>query len=107
MQTARSLNGVSIRLTDERWEHITRGHPEMRNQTEKVLQTLNKPDRIQLGDTGELLALRRYDKTPVTTDKYLVVAYREVSLEDGFIITAYFTRRPSAARENLWTRSQP
>ncbi|MEM9946637.1 MAG: hypothetical protein AAF810_11300 [Cyanobacteria bacterium P01_D01_bin.36] len=107
MQITKSINGVPVRLTDERWAHITRGHPEMLNQAEEVLRTLNEPDKIQLGDTRELLALRRYDKTPVTTNKILVVAYRETSPEDGFIITAYFTSRPSTTRETLWIRSKP
>ncbi|MEO1396850.1 MAG: hypothetical protein AAFV90_28560, partial [Cyanobacteria bacterium J06634_5] len=77
-------------------------HIEMTDQDDKVLQTLSKPDRIQAGDSGERLAIRHYDKTPVTTDKFLVVAYRETSPNDGFVITAYFTRRFSNRRETLW-----
>ena len=65
MRIANSHNSVPIRLTDERWQHITRGHPEMIDQVDKVLQTVSKPDKIQLGDSGELLATRKYDKTPV------------------------------------------
>ncbi|MGB7084781.1 MAG: hypothetical protein WBD47_04455 [Phormidesmis sp.] len=104
MQTAQSHNGISIRLTPERWQHIIHNHPEMLDQDDKVLQTLNNPDRIQAGDSGEILALRCYDKTPVTTDKFLVVAYRETSPSDGFVITAYFARRPSTRRKPLWMR---
>lgn len=104
MQIIKSHSGIPIRLENERWQHIIRGHPEMIDQAEKVLQTLSKPDRIQKGDSGELLALRRYEKTPVTTDKLLVVAYRETSPDDGFIITAYFSSRLSTRRETLWTR---
>jgi hypothetical protein len=104
MRTAQSHNSVPIRLTDERWQHIIRGHPEMTEQIDEVLQTLSEPDKIQLGDTNELLAIRRYEKTPVTTNKFLVVAYRETTLEDGFVLTAYFTRRPSTSRKTLWTR---
>ncbi len=104
MQTAQSHNGVPIRLTPERWQHITRSHPEMLDQNHKVLQTLSKPDKIQAGDSDEILALRCYDKTPVTTNKFLIVAYRETSPIDGFVITAYFARRPSTRRNTLWTR---
>lgn len=104
MQTTNSHNNVPIRLTDERWQHIARGHPEMIDQADKVLQTVSKPDKIQLGDSNEPLAIRQYTKTPVTTDKLLVVAYRETSSADGFIITAYFTSRPSTRREILWMR---
>lgn len=58
---------------------------------------------IQDGDGGELLASRFYERTPVTRT-YLVVAYREVDGTDGFVLTAYFTRRPSARRTTGWTR---
>jgi len=34
-----------------------------------------------------LLALRRY------RERYLVVPYRELSKDDGFVITAFFTTR--------------
>lgn len=34
----------------------------------------------------------------------MVVAYREVSLEDGFVLTAYLTSRPSVRRIMLWKR---
>jgi hypothetical protein len=104
MPSANAYNDVLIRLTPECWQHITQNHPEMLEQADKILQTLNQPDRIQVGDTDERLALRRYDKTPVTTDKFLVVVYRETSPTDGFVITAYFTRRPATHRKTLWMR---
>ena len=103
MQQAQAYNGIPIRLPPERWQHITQGHPEMADQEDKVLKTLSKPDRIQAGDSGETLAIRRYDKTPVTADKFLVVAYRETSPDDGFVITAYFTSQFSTRRITLWT----
>ena len=98
-----SRNGVPIRLTEERWQHIVRRHPEMDDQRERVLETLVEPDMIQQGDFGELLAVRFYPETPLTS-KFLVVAYREVSSEDGFILTAYLTRRPSVRRETIWKK---
>jgi len=83
----KSHNQVPVRLTDERWKHIVLRHPEMDEQRERVLETLGKPDIIQRGDFGELLALRFFKQTPLTS-KFLVVVYKEVSLEDGFILTA-------------------
>jgi len=65
------------------------------------LETLAEPDMIQQGDFGELLAVRFYPETPLTR-KFLAVAYREVSPEDGFILTAYLTSRPSARRVTIW-----
>ncbi len=68
-----------------------------------ILETIAEPDLIQAGDSGELLAIRLYDKTQLGR-KYVVVAYREGNAMDGFILTAYLTRRPSPQREVLWTR---
>ncbi len=103
MLVVRSRNGVPIRLTEERWRHVVDQHPETDGQRVKVLETLAGPDMIQKGDFGELLAIRFYAETPLG-EKYVVVAYREISAEDGFILTAYLTRRPSSRRETLWKR---
>ena len=98
-----SHNGVPIRLTTERWEHITGQHPEMATMRENVLETIGTPEMIQAGDFGELLAVRHYPTTPLTS-KYLIVAYRESAADDGFILTAYLARRPSVRRELIWKR---
>jgi hypothetical protein len=103
MLIVHSRNGVPVRLTEERWQHIVRRHPEMDSQRERVLETLAEPDMIQQGDFGEVLAVRFYPETPLTR-KFLVVAYREISSEDGFILTAYLTSRPSARRVTIWKR---
>lgn len=101
MLLIRSKNGVFIRLSEERWEHIRSRHPEMETQRERVFETIQAPDFIQEGDFGEFLAVRQYAATPVTR-KQLVVAYRETNPEDGFVLTAYFTSRSSAARRIVW-----
>lgn len=98
-----SCNNIPIRLTDERWQHIVERHPEMATQRERVLETVSRPEMIQQGDYGELLAIHFYHKTPLT-QKYLVVVYKEIGVDDGFIITAYFTTQPSVRRIVLWKR---
>ena len=98
-----SRNQVPVRLTEERWKHIRERHPEMETQRARVLETVESPESVQQGDFGELLAIRHYPQTPLTT-KFLVVAYRETSTDDGFIMTAYFASRPSAKRVVLWKR---
>ena len=103
MAIAFSQNGVPVRLTEERWQHIKRRHPEVESQQERVIQTLSEPDEIQQGDLGELLAIRFYSQTPLTS-KHLVVVYREIASEDGFVLTAYFASRPSSRRNVLWRR---
>ena len=103
MQVIRSRGGVGVRLTDERWQHIARHHPEMGGQRDSMLETLADPDMIQEGDSGELLAIRFWATTPLTS-KFLVVAYREIGSSDGFVVAAYLARRPSARRVTLWKR---
>lgn len=103
MLITRSHRGVPVRLTEERWEHIVRRHPEMDNQRDRVLETLAEPDMIQEGDFGELLAIRFYTETPLTS-KFLVVAYREVSPEEGSVLTAFLSNRPSLRRAIIWKR---
>lgn len=74
MLITKSVDGVPIRLTEERWQHIVDRHPEMK------------------GQKAEL------------TDKYLVAVYREISPSDGFIVTAYFATEPAKWREVLRRR---
>ena len=98
-----SIDNVPIRLTHERWKHITSRHPEMKNEKERLVETISNPDFVQRGDFGTLLAVRFYGRTPLTA-KYLVVVYKEMNKEDGFILTAYFTNKPSERREIIWKR---
>ena len=103
MRIVESRNRVPIRLTEERWAHIRRRHPEVEHERDRVLETVSDPYLIQEGDAAELLAIRRYERTTLS-EKYLVVAYREVSPEDGFVVTAYLTNEPSARRRTVWKR---
>ncbi len=103
MLIVHSHNKIPIRLTEERWQHIVHRHPEMEYQHGQVLETVAEPDIIQQGDFGELLAIRFYAKTPLTS-KFLVTVYRELNPEDGFILTAYLTNRPLSGRITVWKR---
>jgi len=96
-----SKNNIPVRITQERWEHIERRHPEMEGQKEKVAETISNPDLIQKGDFGEWLAVKLYPSTPLTR-KHLIAVYKEVSNGDGFLLTAYFTSAPSKRRQTIW-----
>jgi hypothetical protein len=93
-----SKNGVRIRLTSERWAHIVEEHGELAHMQQEVLDTVKQPERILAGKTEELLAVRE-----VETGKCLVVVYSEVE-NDGFIITAFLTRRIRSlnTRNQVW-----
>jgi len=101
--TGYSVNGVLIRLTNERWEHIVTEHPEMRTYYNQVLETLENPDLIQRDDsTGALLTLRFYEQIS-ENKKFVVVVYLEVNRYDGFITTAYLRKQPSSNKRIIWT----
>lgn len=104
MDVVRSKNGVPIRLNEERWAHIILNHAAVAGLKESLLETVEDPDVIHKGDEDELLAARLYPETQIG-EKWLVVAYKETSSQDGFIITAYLTRRLSGRKEELWRRS--
>jgi hypothetical protein len=95
-----SKNGIPIRLTDERWAHITEEHCELAGLRLEVMETVANPVRILAGKGGEFLAVRE-----IGPGKYLVVVYREVD-RDGFVITAFVTSRVNSLnrRVQLWPR---
>ena len=97
-ETVTSKNGAAIRLTDERWSHITEEHAELAGFKRDVLETVAEPERILAGGAGELLALKKQ-----TDGKTLVAVYRE-EVADGFVITAFLTRREASLnrRKQLW-----
>ena len=62
MNITKSKNGLSIRLTAERWLHIV--------------------------------------------EKFLAVVYKEITKEDGFIITSYFTSKIKLEKEAIVWRKK-
>jgi hypothetical protein len=88
-----------IRLPEERWQHIIEEHAELTGVRDEVLRAVNQADRILEGSAGELLAVRE-----IEPGKAIVVVYREVDAGDGFVITAFLTRRLKSlsTRVQLW-----
>jgi hypothetical protein len=90
MDIAISKNNVPIRLTDERWYHITTGHPEIADYYYEILDTIENPEIIYQGDNDGLIAVSiNLDKV----GKFIVVVYKETSISDGFVITAYLSNK--------------
>jgi len=98
MDIAYSVNGAPIRLTAERWHHIVNSHDEMAGYYDDCLETVENPDLVLPGTRGSLKAIKGYGRKG-----YLVVIYREVRQDDGFIVTAYFVDRIDR-RKALWRR---
>jgi hypothetical protein len=101
MREVRARSGAAIRLTDERWAHISEEHCELAGMREEVLGTVENPERVLAGVAGELLALGS-----IEPGKVLVVVYKEVSDGDGFVITAFLTRRLASLerRSQVWPK---
>lgn len=84
--------GRGIRLTNERWAHISE-HPEMTGMRQELEETLRSPEMVvqSLGDPEARLYYRFYHRTLVG-GKYLSVVVK-ISREDAFVVTAYLTDR--------------
>src|ERR1041385_8802110 len=83
-----SVNGVPIRLTDERWEHILDSHPELASYRETILDAVENPDYILASRRGALAAV-----IVVGRKVFLHVFYIEKSRYDGFIISTWMKER--------------
>ena len=99
MEIVYSKNGVPVRLTQERWFHITEEHSEMAGYYFDVLETLVEPKEIYAGSAEELIAIKE-----IESGKHIVVVYKEVTHNDGCIITAFLTRKVNKIqrRTKIW-----
>jgi hypothetical protein len=90
MRLLRDFQGLEVRLTDERREHILE-HPEMRGSEAAIGVTLAYPERVleSLFDSGIRLYYRFYGDTVVGAKHLCVVV--KTREEDAFILTAYLT----------------
>ncbi|MBM3237687.1 hypothetical protein FJZ31_15470 [Candidatus Poribacteria bacterium] len=98
MDIAYSINGVPIRLTEERWEHIVSNKPYMTIYYDKVLEAIENPTWILRGYAGALVAV-----LSLARQNYLHIVYREISQDDGFIITGFISRKINR-RMIIWPR---
>lgn len=93
MDVVLSRNGVPIRLTAERWFHIIENHDDLAGYYDDVRDAVGDPELILPGHGGTLIAVRGYGRR-----RYLMVIYREIARDDGFIITAYFADKVDRSR---------
>ena len=97
-----SKNGVPIRLTAERWFHIIETHDDLAGYYDDVLTSVEEPNYVIKGYKGAFIALKE-----ITRGKFLAAVYKEISKEDGFIITAYLTSKIKLEKEViLWRKEQ-
>src|SRR2546421_4456314 len=93
-----SVNGVPIRLTEERWEHILDSHPEVASYCETILDAIENPDYILASRRGAFAAV-----VVLGRKAFLHVFYVEKSRRDGFIISAYLEEKMDKTKI-LWRK---
>jgi len=101
--TVLSKNGISIRLTQERWSHIITSHLEIKSQDLKtIISVVENPEFILKGDLDELLAIKK----KAGSKSWFVIPYKEIGESDGFILTAYLTTdiRWLFQRKVIWSK---
>ena len=96
MEKVRSIAGVPIRLTGERWTHIVENHDEMAGRLDDVLEAIAEPAWVTKGYGSTRIAWRSYRRRT-----WMAVVYREVNKKDGFVITAFLTGKPKRS-PRLW-----
>jgi hypothetical protein len=96
VEIVRSVNGVPIRLTGERWSHIVENNDDLAGRMDEVLDTIADPVWVSRGYGGALVAWRSHGQ-----GRWLGVFYREVGKQDGFVLTAFITRKPTRTPK-LW-----
>ena len=91
----------AVELTEERWRHITREHPEVELYREKIQEVLSSPDYVKKSkrDAEVLLYYKFFDN--IFDGKYLLVAVRK-GLR-SFVLTCYITDVIKKG-ETLWEK---
>jgi hypothetical protein len=92
MAVLTDYTGRKVRLTDERWAHISE-HPEMKNMRLALEETLRAPTVVveSLSEPASRLYHRFYPRSMVG-GKHLCVVVK-FSADDAFVVTAYLTDR--------------
>jgi len=87
--------GRKIRLTKERWTHISSPispHAYMTNYLEEIKETLTKPNKIVQSTIDESKV--KYYKYKKSENKFLKVIVKYLN-GSGFVISSYFVRNIS------------
>ncbi|MBI2669486.1 hypothetical protein HYX14_06615 [Candidatus Woesearchaeota archaeon] len=80
-------SGRNIHLSKERFAHIQK-HPEIVNNTERIIETLQNPDVITTLESDE--QVKFYFKYYKDHRQYLFISVKYLN-GDGFIITSFYT----------------
>ncbi len=83
--------GNQIELTDERWNHIITGHPELEDYYEEVLKTIQNGRRRQdTIDERKYKYIKDFGNLPLGFTHLVIVVKL---IKNNFILTAYGIER--------------
>jgi len=83
--------GREIHLSKERWTHIRKKHPEVKD-WELIKETLEKEDKVINDESSESIKyFYKFYKHAKKPDRYLCVVINYLNGE-SYVLTAYFTR---------------
>ena len=81
--------GRKIHLTDERWKHIRKKHPEMEI-SELLQETIEKPDKITNTHLdSKVNYFWKHYKNRSGSDKFLLVVVKYLN-GDGYVLSSYY-----------------
>ena len=112
LMAVRSINGARIGLTEKQWEHIIAARPLFKPFQRQIMEAVEKPDEVYAPPVRlkpQLHAIKRFDQlVEFGLARSLVVVYRELSPNEGFIITAFpISERRRDRRYTAWRRLYP
>ena len=86
-------SGRKLRMTSWNWEHVIRRHPYISSEREKIIETLENPDKITNSLKDEKARFYyKYYKHRQSTNKFMMVLVKYLNGE-GFIVSAHFVPR--------------
>ncbi|HLC31133.1 MAG TPA: hypothetical protein VJK51_00540 [Candidatus Nanoarchaeia archaeon] len=82
--------GRKTKLTKTCWTHIRSEHSNVEN-TEEIIETLHKPDKVIEDDREDVEYFFKYFKHKTQNSKFLKVVVKYINNE-GSILSAHFVR---------------
>lgn len=94
--------GTEIELTEERWKHIVKEHPEIEGLSEQIGNVLNSPDYIKRSLRDENVWLYYKYEEMLYNGKYLLVVVKRG--QRAFVVTCYVTDKIKQG-DTIWQKT--
>ena len=84
--------GRKLRMTDFNWDHLAKRHPEIASNKEKIIETLEKPDKITNSpEENETKYYYKYYKNLPSPFRFMRAITKYLNGE-GFIISSHLVK---------------